>query len=126
MLLSRAPAITLGINEDESAPRLVLVHGQSQYHRVFDAPVAHFRSSFQLLLIDLPDPGTSSSMQSLSAPHAIPIEGSKTAKVLSVFISFITSPIITIVLYFQYSDVKMRHPVARVQKSETLVISLLD
>lgn len=41
------------------APTLVLVHGMSQDHRIFDAQVDEFRSRFRILLIDLPGHGLS-------------------------------------------------------------------
>jgi pimeloyl-ACP methyl ester carboxylesterase len=39
------------------APWLVMVHGMSQDHRIFDAQVAAFRSRYRILLIDLPGHG---------------------------------------------------------------------
>jgi 3-oxoadipate enol-lactonase len=42
-----------------SAPWLVLVHGMSQDHRIFDAQVDEFRSQCRILLIDLPGHGLS-------------------------------------------------------------------
>lgn len=40
-----------------NAPWLVMVHGMSQDHRIFDAQVAAFRQQFRILLIDLPGHG---------------------------------------------------------------------
>lgn len=39
------------------APWLVMVHGMSQDHRIFDAQVAAFRPRYRILLIDLPGHG---------------------------------------------------------------------
>lgn len=41
------------------APWLVMVHGASQDHRVFDAQVAAFRDAYRVLLLDLPGHGSS-------------------------------------------------------------------
>ena len=46
------------INDANSeAPWLVMVHGMSQDHRIFDEQVAAFRSDYRILLIDLPGHG---------------------------------------------------------------------
>jgi len=45
-----------------SAPWLVLVHGVSQDHRIFDRQVEHFIDRYRLLLIDLPGHGVSSAL----------------------------------------------------------------
>lgn len=44
-------------NAGPEAPWLVLVHGMSQDHRVFDAQVTAFRRTHRVLLVDLPDHG---------------------------------------------------------------------
>ena len=46
-----------------SAPRLVMVHGMSQDHRVFSAQVQAFRDRYRLLLIDLPGHGLSADIE---------------------------------------------------------------
>jgi 3-oxoadipate enol-lactonase len=43
-------------------PWLVMVHGMSQNHKVFDRQVAAFRDEFRILLIDLPGHGLASSV----------------------------------------------------------------
>ena len=40
-----------------TAPWLVMVHGMSQDHRIFDEQVAAFRQQFRILMIDLPGHG---------------------------------------------------------------------
>ncbi|MEO3416299.1 alpha/beta fold hydrolase [Roseovarius sp. CAU 1744] len=51
-------------------PWLVMVHGTSHDHRVFEAQIETFQSEFRLLLIDLPGHGLSST---LSGPYG-PVE----------------------------------------------------
>ncbi|MFT5508156.1 MAG: pimeloyl-ACP methyl ester carboxylesterase [Hyphomicrobiaceae bacterium] len=47
-------------NPDSSKPWLVLVHGMSQNHLVFDRQVDEFSSAYRILLIDLPGHGLAS------------------------------------------------------------------
>ena len=46
-------------NAGPRAPWLVMVHGMSQDHRIFDAQVDEFCSKYRILLIDLPGHGLS-------------------------------------------------------------------
>lgn len=55
--MTAAVAIDDGAGGDAVRPWLVMVHGMSQDHRVFDRQVAAFRDSHRLLLIDLPGHG---------------------------------------------------------------------
>lgn len=48
---------TVDTEAGASAPWLILVHGMTQDHRVFDAQVAAFKGSHRLLLVDLPGHG---------------------------------------------------------------------
>ncbi len=57
-------------NGAEKAPWLVLVHGVSQDHRLFDRQVEAFRSDFNLILIDLPGHGLSSDLPGPYTPEA--------------------------------------------------------
>lgn len=47
-------------NAPENAASIVLVHGVSQDHRLFDRQVAAFQKAYRLILIDLPGHGRSS------------------------------------------------------------------
>lgn len=51
-----ATSIVTGASRSNS-PWLVMVHGMSQDHRLFDLQVAAFRHQFRILLIDLPGHG---------------------------------------------------------------------
>lgn len=46
--------------DDETKPWLVLVHGMSGDHRVYNAQVEAFKDAFRILLVDLPGHGLSS------------------------------------------------------------------
>jgi pimeloyl-ACP methyl ester carboxylesterase len=47
-------------NPNTKQPWLVLVHGMSQSHLVFDRQVVEFASNYRILLIDLPGHGLAS------------------------------------------------------------------
>ena len=51
-----------------TADWMVLVHGVSQDHRLFDAQVRYFQDTYRILLIDLPGHGVSSSVP---APYGL-------------------------------------------------------
>lgn len=52
------------------APWLLLVHGVSQDHRLFDRQVAQFAKDYRLLLVDLPGHGLSSDLPGPYDPHS--------------------------------------------------------
>ncbi len=56
------PAIHIVASEKPAKPWLLLAHGVSQNHRLFSRQIDTFQSCFNLLLVDLPGHGQSSSM----------------------------------------------------------------
>ncbi len=54
----------------QTAPWLLMVHGVSQDHRLFDRQVTAFRDRYNLLLIDLPGHGLSTDLPGPYAPDA--------------------------------------------------------
>lgn len=54
--------------DDPDAAWIVLVHGVSQDHRIFDRQIEHFSGSYNLMLIDLPGHGRASR---ISGPYGL-------------------------------------------------------
>lgn len=64
----RVPGYLTRRCDTENASWLVMVHGVSQDHRIFDQQVAFFKSDYDLMLIDLPGHGLSAG---LTGPYGL-------------------------------------------------------